>query len=211
MLIPIGMKYTATLRGKTAKLVTCEECQAEYVYFVERTAKGVDDSPLFLDNAGAERNARRRAEQDLRDKLDTAVAVVPCPECGRVQSHMIDLARREKFGHRRGLAKVAIIAGGIFVAAAGIAALLYLKEGGSGKLIMSLVYGPPAGLAFAWGIAKWIRTGREAAEYDPNAEDRGGRLRRGREAAIPRAELIKQMAEWQTREGAPQSGESQVG
>src|SRR6266478_3364166 len=53
VMIPSVTSYSATVSGAVPKLVQCESCNAEYVYQLERTASGLEISPLSLDNAGA--------------------------------------------------------------------------------------------------------------------------------------------------------------
>ncbi len=201
-MIPIGMEYTAKLRGMRPKFVSCEACGLEYVYFVERSATAKDSNLLFL-NPGAKKSAERRAEKELNEKLDEAEKAIPCPGCGHVQKHMFAEARRRRFGHALGLAKAATFGGGSSAAFMVMPLLIYFKDGTIGALVTALVYGPLAVLAFCWGVRKWIRTARIAREYDPNSEELAGRLERGREEAIPKDVMMKRLAESKTGEGEP--------
>ena len=95
MIIPYGLEYTATTYGSVYKHVTCEHCAVEYSYEMYRFATGAGLSFLFLDGAGASERAQTKAENDLIRKLVRGVEVVPCPECGWVQSNMFRRARNQ--------------------------------------------------------------------------------------------------------------------
>lgn len=202
-MIPVGMDYTVTVRAQRPKHVTCDGCQVEYVYFVERRAEGNDSSMLFLNNSGAQKNAQRIAERRLNEKLDRAVKAVPCPGCGLIQEHMIAQAIKQKFSHSLGLAKTAALGGGLFTLLSIPPLALYFKDGQTGALVMSLAYGPLSFLAFVWGVRKWRRLAREARVYDPNSEDLKTRLERGRKEGILLAELKRILAEQKAVEEEP--------
>jgi hypothetical protein len=108
--IPVGTTYTARVRGRAVKTVTCEKCSDAYVYVVERTAQGSGMSPLFLDNDGARNRASVSAKHALSNALDRAVDPAACPACGWYQETMVREARR-----RRGRwLKVPAIVAGVF-------------------------------------------------------------------------------------------------
>jgi hypothetical protein len=46
-MIPYAQTYTATIRARAMKAVTCEECRLEYLYMVERTGTSEGTSLLF--------------------------------------------------------------------------------------------------------------------------------------------------------------------
>jgi hypothetical protein len=94
--VPYGMKYKATARGSVPKVVRCESCSLEYVYLLEAKAEGESTSLLFLENEGAAERSRQSAEAKLQSTLEQGFDVVPCPGCGRIQEHMIGLAKARR-------------------------------------------------------------------------------------------------------------------
>lgn len=94
-MIPYAQTYTATMRGRTLKQVNCEQCQAEYVYFMEREATGQGTSVLFLDNEGAEGRASSDAERSLDRALAQECDPVPCPGCAWYQKPMVTMLRKQ--------------------------------------------------------------------------------------------------------------------
>jgi hypothetical protein len=95
--IPIGRAYTATAHGSCLKSVTCESCSCEYVYRLERTAKGSGASLLWADNAGARLNAQAGARAELFRVLAQGVDAVACPQCGMYQRNMFLRGKRIRF------------------------------------------------------------------------------------------------------------------
>ncbi|WP_020472597.1 hypothetical protein [Zavarzinella formosa] len=205
-MIPIGIRHTAKLSGKSLKFVTCEKCRLEYVYVVNGSGVGSDSNILFL-NPLAEEKARWEAEADLKRTLAGKIKEVPCPACGQVQENMLALARNRKFGHSLDMAGLAIITGRILAGFAAVMLALHFAEGGRDKLILTPIYGPPALLVFVWGLRKWLRLRPVVRQYDPNSEDLEERLRLGRENAIPRDELVRQIAAMQPKKEDPKQGE----
>ena len=92
--VPVAMSYTAKVKGRQLKLVSCVQCSEEYVYALERAAQAEDTSILFLDNAGAKARAEAAAQAKLNAKLERECDVVPCPACGHIQPDMVKQARR---------------------------------------------------------------------------------------------------------------------
>src|SRR5262245_48557996 len=96
--IPTGLMhryYSTRVSGQVPKLVKCEECGLEYVYFLEGSAEGVGVSPFHLDNQGAQELAQELAVARLHLQAEHHCAVIPCMACGHVQRHMFDAVRDE--------------------------------------------------------------------------------------------------------------------
>jgi hypothetical protein len=87
--IPIGTKYTSTVKGSVLKPVECGFCQSYFVYRMMRIRKGQGSSLLWLDNSGAQRRAQEAAHSKLVKSLDKGLDVVSCPSCGCYQRDMI--------------------------------------------------------------------------------------------------------------------------
>ena len=81
-------KYTATLNGRVLKLVPCENCSTEYVYFLEREGTGVGTSVYAPNDEGARDNAAAAADESLREYLANDFDPVPCPVCVHYQRYM---------------------------------------------------------------------------------------------------------------------------
>lgn len=162
--IPVGTTFTATLRARAMKHVTCEKCSDAYVYVVERKGVGQGFSPLWLDNAGA----TRRAEQTARRALDKAIAVavepIGCLRCGHLQESMVREARR-----RRGKWWVVLawIAGGVAVLTvlitwAGTGTLAYTSLSATGWHV--------AGIAALIAVVALTVRRLTATEWNPNTD-----------------------------------------
>jgi hypothetical protein len=95
MWIPYGMSHYNTATGMARKRVLCEWCNTVYQYDLERKATGKGKSLLFLDNQGAKERAADRAQDKLEREIERAVDPIPCPQCGRYQTHMFKAAREE--------------------------------------------------------------------------------------------------------------------
>jgi hypothetical protein len=168
-------KHKFFAKGRTEKHCTCERCDAEYSYVMERDAVGEDTSLFSWD----ERSAFRKAEADAHKKLDKLLAEeedeAPCPECGWVQGHMVRAVRNQSYRGLRSLAR-----GGLFFAVGGLILgiafpLLVLVFGhpdnpkngenavsmGVVGLIIMLIGLTPA--SFAWSLRKVLQSW-----YDPN-------------------------------------------
>ncbi|MBI1372714.1 MAG: hypothetical protein GC159_08130 [Phycisphaera sp.] len=163
--IPIGQRYTATMKGSTMKRADCESCKQAYYYKVERSATGEGSSILWLDNEGASDRASSAAEVALKAALDKAVDLVACPNCGYFQKNMVSRGKWRRFGWTFGvLALVAVI---LLV----IAAAQSDRRGNSSSafMIAALVTGVAG---FVLGVVWFIA-------YNPNRghEEKGGRRR----------------------------------
>lgn len=100
-----GRVHTVDSHGKMLKEVTCENCQIEFVYILERRAKGIGFSPYCLDDEGAAQRAAAASVNRLRKWLAQGFDIVPCPSCGHYQEYMIPWLRGD---HRIGLWKTAV-------------------------------------------------------------------------------------------------------
>jgi hypothetical protein len=92
--IPVAVRNTVIITGAVLKEVHCEHCGSEYVYQMARQAAGAGTNILFLDQRGAVDRATKRAQTDLQRLLKCDCDPVPCPNCGKYQTHMYPAARR---------------------------------------------------------------------------------------------------------------------
>jgi hypothetical protein len=142
------------LTGEALKFVHCEQCETEYTYRLKRTATCLDE---------------------LAQKLEQGVALVPCPACGWYQKNMIPGARR---AHKRWMLNTGacLTIGLIPFYLCAFASPIFL-----GCLLAFAIAG--MGLVFA----KFILS----SHYDPNSQDLETRKKLGQSRAILRDELEK--------------------
>jgi hypothetical protein len=193
--IPVGVSYTARVRGRVPKLVKCEGCSLEYVYYLERVALGRADSLLFLDTEGAQGRAQEQARVRLLTALMKACEPVPCPGCGHVQEHMVPRARQ---GRRRWMAQAALYlfpSAVILCLPAVLVAAIANSDGSVAGSIAALLLGL---LAVAAGVGAVVLPAWRFfsnRRYDPNGEDVEARKELGRRLAVSREEFEKQQAQ----------------
>ncbi len=171
--IPTGREYTATLESAVPKAVTCEQCGREYFYLMRRQASGSASSPFFLDNRGASQRARERAEEELRQALETECDPVPCPECAWYQSHMVPTIRRS---YHRWMVTVGAVL--LAVAAPCLASTLSFASGVQPTRpgTVPILWAVTSGLAIV-GLGMIIGRKILASRLDPNATDPEARRR----------------------------------
>jgi hypothetical protein len=185
--IPYAIDYTAVASGQAIKLVGCEQCGAEYVYQVMRTATGEGTSFLFLNNEGASKLASSRAESRIQEVLERCVDLVPCPTCGWYQRDMVPKARRL---HRRWMLNLGACLTIGLIPVAVIGALVNAAMERQGRRGLPVL--PTVGILAFFGllgvglvIGKFV----SAYLYNPNQEDVESRKRLGQSHAILRKEL----------------------
>jgi hypothetical protein len=177
-----------TTKGAVLKLVQCEGCGEEYVYKLERTATGAATGLRFVDEAGKHAQASAHAETLLNIKLQRAVDVVPCPACGRIQQHMIPLARRRRWRWMLSLGLVLLVPACVVGFVGALVNVAVENQGGTPVWpwpVFVAALALPLALGSGLIIARSIAVGR----YDPNAEDEDRRIREGQERAALRCEL----------------------
>ncbi|HTU18174.1 MAG TPA: hypothetical protein VMG10_08925 [Gemmataceae bacterium] len=181
-------KYTATLNGRVLKLVPCESCSTEYVYFLDREGTGVGTSVYGLNAEGAQDNAASAAEESLREYLENDFDPVPCPVCGHYQRHMFPKLYAPPVWLP--VVRLAAVVGGSVAAVAALyETLTYLQRlGGDTLRRMTAAWAVVAAfvlLVVGLGAVEQSRSRR----FDPNAGDRQARMAEGRRRAFTRAEF----------------------
>jgi hypothetical protein len=97
--LPIGNRYTTTVKGEATRLVACEDCSCKFLYTMTREGIGSSDSHLWLRNKKARDEAANDANWDLLQKLSEEIEPAACPRCGVYQSEMVPVMRkRHLFG-----------------------------------------------------------------------------------------------------------------
>ena len=191
MFIPYAQTYTATLRGRVLKSVTCEQCRAEYVYSMEREATGQGTSLLFLDNEGASGRASTDAEWELQRTLDQDCDPVPCPTCGRYQAPMVGQLRKQHLSWM-------FWAGGLTLIASLVDLLIFYLNmvdiRGGNPTAKSVTLGILL-VAVPLGLGLIVLRRVLAARFDPNASDVNTRKQIASGRALLREELEKILEE----------------
>jgi hypothetical protein len=191
MRIPYARKYTATLTGTTLKRVQCESCHAEFVYQMERTAKGSGTSMLFLDNQGARGRAGQNAQLNLRGKLAKENDVVPCPACGSYQANMVLELRREHGRWMRVVGIVLLVMAMLPLGFSFIEASLRNPTVPWSRTVSAAVAAAFAGTGAALLIIKVFLS----RHYDPNSGQPDARIALGRSRAVTKERLEKLLRE----------------
>src|SRR5262245_37411192 len=95
---PIHNWHSATVHGAVDKHVTCESCNGQFAYVLERAATG---SALNVFNICTDRfiheRATRRAAKNLTIALEHEEDFVACPTCGWYQTSMVRAKKRRRF------------------------------------------------------------------------------------------------------------------
>lgn len=195
--IPYGSSFEARETAGVQKDVRCEKCQAEYVYWMTRSATGRSSSLLFINMDGARERAEVRAAESLQRKLSEGCDVVPCPACGWVQEQMILKARRDYWPWMPKVKTALYILIAVF-----FALTVGLWNMGNPRSPSFLVVSAAAlGICVAVAVALAIAKSILSARYDPNAADQESRIRLGQTRALLREELEKQRAQAKPRHG----------
>jgi len=97
MRVPVGRKYTASIKGKKWIPLECDFCGCNFFYEYKQEFYGTGSSLLWLDNEGAEYRAAKNAEAGLEKKFNSKInLVVYCPDCGKYSKEMIRKIKLEK-------------------------------------------------------------------------------------------------------------------
>src|SRR6476659_6553877 len=92
--IYFGRKFWTTVAGSIQKTVDCSGCGRQFVYRLERSARGTGSSHYFADNKVGRDRAVASARANLESELRRGVDPVPCPHCGIYQPEMDRLLRK---------------------------------------------------------------------------------------------------------------------
>jgi hypothetical protein len=153
----VNNQHTVTVEQSAVRLVTCEECNAEYVYTLSRSGEGIGNSVYFLDESGAKKRAERKAKEQLSRKMKSACEPIPCPKCLHIQDHMIGKARSDRGA---GISFFAIVA--FLLALGGCALGQWTKMGNAGFILGGVFF------LFALGLGALALIA--FTSYDPNKQ-----------------------------------------
>jgi hypothetical protein len=199
------MSYTSTMTGRVPKVVDCENCQKQYVYFLERTVTGEATSFLFLENEEAKQRAAEYAQAELQNRLARVCDPVPCPRCGHYQQHML---KKAKSLHRAWMFNAGL-AGIVLAAPLAIAAALFdsvaQQRGDGGAQDISYVLFTLTVVGAVAGIALLVWRFLATARYDPNDAPVGVRIEDGRDRALTAEEYVTIVERQRGSEGPSQA------
>ncbi len=188
------MQYTATVRGRTPKLVQCEKCAYEYVYFMSRKGYGEARSLMFLDNKGAANRATDQARERLAYKLDHSCDPVPCPACGWYQENMVARARHLRYGW---LGITLTVLYPVTVVMAMLAGFVTMdnKDPSSDTKQIIMVLWIMSGVFGALTVGLTVLSRRLHRRFNPNGENVEERKKRGQSRTISKKEYLKYAAQ----------------
>jgi len=90
ILLTIALVLRVKVGSKFAKLVKCEYCALEFVYFVEVATSSMPSVGEILRGENAAKHGSSvRAQQKLDWALRGKIKAVACPQCGRYQKYMV--------------------------------------------------------------------------------------------------------------------------
>ncbi|HEX3150407.1 MAG TPA: hypothetical protein VHR66_20180 [Gemmataceae bacterium] len=178
----VSNQHTVTLSQTAVRLVSCEGCDADYVYQLSREGEGMSNSFYFLDESGAAKRAERKARKQLSRKMETARNGIPCPRCGHYQDHMIGKARYDK---ATPIAAIAVLA---FV----VAIVFFLLGSNTRMGLFGNFLGVVFLLVFAAGCAYGLYL---INFYNPNKKPEEERLQYAEENAVLRKKFERGLAD----------------
>jgi hypothetical protein len=192
--VPISGTIKATVQGREAKPVHCEQCGFDYVYVMERSAQGHGTSFLCLDDTGARQRALAAAQSRVDWSLRWDCDPVPCPACGHYQRHMVPAAARLRYRWMGKLALWLFLLGCLLV----LPGLWMYGLGVQGDDAFQAAVGrwilAAAGTAALAGPVLVGTNALRCRAYDPNSEDVARRIAAGRERAWSQEEFLKMVA-----------------
>ena len=150
------------MKGTAVKHVKCEQCEQEYVYIVERKAKGHGASMGFSSGEGAQDRAKKKAKKTLDSELANAIEPVPCINCGWIQKDMIREARRR---YLRWLFVVGLVV--TFIAALVLLVILVNSLSNRAGSFLTWTY-----VALGAGVVMLVTRTVLVNKYDPNVTEK---------------------------------------
>jgi len=178
----VNNQHTVTVEKTTIRLVTCEECETDFVYELSRSGEGYGNSVYFLDESGAKKRAARKAKEQLSRKMKNACEAIPCPQCAHVQDHMLGKARSDR------AIKIGLLAALVFLLSVGGFALALSTK----AFLLGIVLG---GLFLVATAVIGIFAVVALNSFDPNNKPKSERIKRAEELASPRKDFERGFAE----------------
>jgi len=85
--------FSSAQTGQVQREVFCEKCGCNYSYEMVRRGRGEAMTPSGFGEAAAEQRAQAAAAASLNNLLQSQHDPVACPDCGWVQSYMVEAMR----------------------------------------------------------------------------------------------------------------------
>jgi len=200
-MIPYALTYYVRETGRLPRVVRCEQCDREYVYFLKRAGEGEGTSLLFLENAEAKERAARRARAELEAALAVGVDPVPCPRCGWYQAHMLPEARSRR---HRWLMYVAGLGLAIAVIFGGMAVIVPNTRRPDPDFVEATRAGGWVAIAGAVvAVGAWALRWRLAALHDPNDAPAADRVAVGQAKAMTIERFTELLAAYEESRSRP--------
>jgi hypothetical protein len=156
------VRYDVSAQGSRVKIVHCEKCSRDYVYFVTLTVRRASAS---VDRA--EESARRT----LLAALNQAVLPVPCPFCGLYQRNMIPIVQQRRY-RWLGWVSLGLVALGVFALVCSCGVSMGSVPDGRGHALVAVILCWAVALVaiLASPVVLLIKR-RVSRRFDPNGED----------------------------------------
>lgn len=182
--IPLGQRYLVTATGKAPKLVHCEGCQEDYVYFATASAEGEGMNAFFLTGQSATAEATQQAQARLTQALARAVQPIPCPKCGWYQANMVIPSRQLRYARKKQLCLI-FCGFSLFM----IFPFATLASSTSGRIISGWSVMFPVFAAVVCAVLFGFFA-RQSARYNPNSQPQSDRIKIGQAYALPATEFL---------------------
>jgi hypothetical protein len=212
-MIPVGLLvhlvvYAANRQGEAVdppdqldshdrmpKVVRCESCDLEYVYFVSVAETDLKDSELE-DYLEVIQTGESNAGAELVEKhMNSVCAQVPCPKCQHYQRDMVKQARRGRSRWMIKLALTLIPLSIVMFLGAWMTTSRHLRSSEDGTLlpmvIFWIVFGLSTVLVFALPLIRRLLV----LQYDPNNEPKQNTILFRKARAISKVDFVRFLEE----------------
>ena len=164
--IPVGRRFTVTLRQPVEATYTCTACHFESPVVVKAVAHGSGTSALFLDDEGATESAYELAAEALATAVRSSLGLVACPKCGAAGPATAEAARSEMWQSAilAGVASLVSFTIGVVIAAAVDYVLVQVIAGVATIALARLVFGA----ARNYSTRRRLREARDAVVFGAN-------------------------------------------
>jgi hypothetical protein len=172
-----------TLKRTVFVDLTCEKCGHRYGHAMTRTRRAIGDRYVWQSREKYRDKYVGEARRELDAKLACGVEVVPCPECGWIQSSMLDRARQERYPAETWPALTAFTI--VMIALVGIFVLWELEKAFRLNWVNAWIsLSTTFGLMVCCGGACILREALRARRYDPNSAPREELIELGKQTSL---------------------------
>lgn len=173
---------SAAAEGGIEKRHRCEKCKTWYCYDMERRIDAGRHIPFSVGVDEAAREVQVEVRDSLRDRLREEVDSVPCPNCGWIQTQMVEQLRAEKFGWLRQFPLLYGLGSLVAIPLVYLIFTMFLGIGPPVNGVWTLWPVAPASvLVLTPGVLIWYLGRARRVQFDPNvSRSLESRLRQGR-------------------------------